>query len=85
MKTLKAILTAAAIFAGVATVQVGPLGDAGRPTTYTAYNFTQLIDHFQNSSRYTPNTNGTFNQRYWYDNTYYKQEPYRSLFLSVDR
>ncbi|KPI34765.1 putative serine protease K12H4.7 [Cyphellophora attinorum] len=43
-----------------------------RPTSYPANNFTQLIDHFPQSSRYEPHTNGTFTQRYFFDSTYYK-------------
>lgn len=72
---------AVAALTGLATAQVGPLGDDGRPTDYTAYNFTQLIDHFQNSSRYAPNDNGTFVQRYWFDNTYY--QPGGPVFLYI--
>ncbi len=81
MKSIKAVLALAAACVGFATAQVGPLDDNGRPTNYTAYNFTQLIDHFQNSSRYAPNTNATFVQRYWYDNTYYK--PGGPIFLYI--
>lgn len=72
MKHFSAFATAAAVLAGLTTAQVGPIGQNGRPSTYYSQNFTQLIDHFQNSSRYAPNTNGTFNQRYWIDNSYYK-------------
>ncbi|KAK7885404.1 hypothetical protein LTR67_010582 [Exophiala xenobiotica] len=81
MKSFNILATAVATFAGIATAQIGPLDDDGRPTNYTAYNFTQLIDHFPHSSRYKPNTNGTFTQRYWFDPTYYK--PGGPVFLYI--
>jgi hypothetical protein len=81
MKSIKAVLALAAAWPGFATAQVGSLDDNGRPTNYTAYNFTQLIDHYQNSSRYAPNTDATFVQRYWFDNTYYK--PGGPIFLYI--
>jgi hypothetical protein len=68
-------------FASIAAGQVGPLDDNGRPTNYTAYTFDQLIDHFQDSPRYAPNTNETFTQRYYFDNTYYK--PGGPVFLYI--
>lgn len=40
------------------------------------------IDHFPNSSRYRPHTNGTFKQRYVIDNTYYKPGGPVYLYLS---
>lgn len=43
-----------------------------RPTTYTAYTFEQHIDHFPSSPRYAPHTNATFQQRYFFDDTYYQ-------------
>lgn len=47
--------------------------DNGRPTSYTAYGFDQLIDHFPDSDRYLPHTgNDTFNQTYYFDDTYYE-------------
>lgn len=53
--------------------QLGPIGDNGRPTSYTAYYFDQLIDHFPQSDRYEPHTgNATFSQTYYFDDTYYK-------------
>lgn len=74
MKHLNATYMAALgfTFASLALGQVGPLGDNGRPTNYTAYTFDQLIDHFQDSPRYAPNTNATFTQRYYFDDTYYQ-------------
>lgn len=39
---------------------------------YTAHNFSVPIDHFHNESRYAPHSNGMFNIRYWFDDTYYK-------------
>ncbi|KIV95276.1 hypothetical protein PV10_02949 [Exophiala mesophila] len=81
MSLPKAVLLVGAVLAGLASAQVGALDDNGRPTNYTAYEFDQLIDHFQNSSRYAPNTNGTFKQRYYYDNTYY--QPGGPVFLYI--
>ncbi|KAJ4296933.1 hypothetical protein N0V90_006981 [Kalmusia sp. IMI 367209] len=40
--------------------------------SYPAYNLTIPIDHFQNSSRYEPHSDGTFNNRYWFDASHYK-------------
>lgn len=39
---------------------------------YPEYNLSTPIDHFHNDSSYEPHTNGTFNQRYWFDAQYYK-------------
>lgn len=39
---------------------------------YPAHNLSVPIDHFHNSSRYEPHSDGMFNLRYWYDDTYYK-------------
>ena len=71
MLSLKPLLLGFVTSINLAVAQVGPLGDNGRPMNYTAYYFDQLIDHFQDSSRYAPNTNATFKQRYWFDDTYY--------------
>jgi hypothetical protein len=81
MKFLGALLLAFFASAGFTAAQVGPLGKNGRPTNYTAYYFEQLIDHFPTSSRYAPNDNGTFQQRYWFDDTYYK--PGGPIFLYI--
>lgn len=81
MYSFDTLILALAAGVGLATAQVGPLGSNGRPTNYTAYTFDQLIDHFQNSSRYAPNTNATFTQRYWFDDTYYK--PGGPVFLYI--
>jgi len=32
----------------------------------------EQIDHFPHNPRYAPHTNGTFTQRYFFDDTYYK-------------
>lgn len=39
---------------------------------YPAYNLSVPIDHFHNDTIYEPHSNGTFNLRYWFDATYYK-------------
>lgn len=39
---------------------------------YPAHNLSVPIDHYHNSSRYEPHSDGKFNLRYWYDDTYYK-------------
>jgi hypothetical protein len=81
MQSFKALLLAFTASIGLAAAQVGPLGKNGRPTSYTAYTFDQPIDHFQTSPRYAPNTNATFKQRYWFDDTYYK--PGGPIFLYI--
>ncbi|EXJ78531.1 hypothetical protein A1O1_08932 [Capronia coronata CBS 617.96] len=81
MKFFGTIVTSLTAFTGFVAAQVGPLDDNGRPTNYTAYYFDQLIDHFQDSPRYAPNTNATFTQRYYFDNTYYK--PGGPVFLYI--
>jgi len=43
-----------------------------RPTSYQAYTIDMPIDHFPNSPRYAPHTKATFQQRYFFDSTYYK-------------
>ncbi|KAI1872410.1 uncharacterized protein JN550_004129 [Neoarthrinium moseri] len=48
------------------------VGANGRPTSYPVNYFDQQIDHFPNSDRYSPHTNDTFKQRYYFDSTYYK-------------
>ncbi|KAJ0107126.1 hypothetical protein J7T55_014656 [Diaporthe amygdali] len=40
--------------------------------SYPAYNLSIPIDHFQNSSQYEPHSDGTFNNRYWFDASHYK-------------
>lgn len=40
--------------------------------SYPAYNLSIPIDHFQNESRYEPHSDGTFNNRYWFDASHYK-------------
>ncbi|KIW82846.1 hypothetical protein Z517_02089 [Fonsecaea pedrosoi CBS 271.37] len=81
MRSLITILAALLATIGLVAAQVGPLDEDGRPTTYTAYTFDQLIDHFQTSPRYAPNTNATFKQRYYFDDTYYK--PGGPVFLYI--
>ncbi|KAF2872853.1 serine carboxypeptidase S28-domain-containing protein [Massariosphaeria phaeospora] len=39
---------------------------------YPAYNLSVPIDFFPDDKRYEPHSNGTFNLRYWVDDTYYK-------------
>nr|POE65594.1 putative extracellular serine carboxypeptidase [Quercus suber] len=53
----------------------------GRPATYAAHTFDQLIDHFPNSARYEPHTTATFKQRYFFDDTYFK--PGGPVFLYI--
>jgi hypothetical protein len=40
---------------------------------YPAYNISVPIDYFHNDSLYEPHSNGTFNLRYWFDASYYKE------------
>lgn len=40
--------------------------------SYPAHNLTIPIDHFKNESRYEPHSDGTFNNRYWFDASHYK-------------
>ncbi|KAF2760904.1 hypothetical protein EJ05DRAFT_524154 [Pseudovirgaria hyperparasitica] len=51
------------------------------PAVYKAYTFDQTIDHFPNSKRYEPHANGTFQQRYFFDSSYYK--PGGPVFLYI--
>ena len=82
MYSFRALLLGIAASISLASAQpLGPLGKNGRPANYTTNYFTQLIDHFQESPRYAPNTNETFQQRYWYDDTYYK--PGGPVFLYI--
>lgn len=46
--------------------------DVDLEAVYPAYNLSIPIDFFPNETRYAPHVNGTFNLRYWYDDTYYK-------------
>ncbi|KAI1097323.1 peptidase S28 [Jackrogersella minutella] len=39
---------------------------------YPEYNLSTPIDHFHNDSLYEPHSNGTFDQRYWFDAQFYK-------------
>lgn len=49
---------------------------------YPAHNFTTMpVDHFHNESKYAPHSSGTFNNRYWFDDTYYK--PGGPVFLII--
>lgn len=81
MKSITALVCAASAFAGIAAGQIISYDKQGRPNNYTAYNFEQKIDHFQSSSRYAPNTDGNFTQRYFFDNSYYK--PGGPVFLYI--
>ena len=35
-------------------------------------NFTMPLDHFHNDSRYAPHSDATFQNHWWFDDTYYK-------------
>lgn len=39
---------------------------------YPEHNISVPIDFFHNDTRYEPHSNGSFNLRYWFDDTYYK-------------
>jgi hypothetical protein len=39
---------------------------------YPEYNISVPIDFFHNETRYEPHSNGTFDLRYWFDDTYYE-------------
>ncbi|KAF2769483.1 hypothetical protein EJ03DRAFT_292874 [Teratosphaeria nubilosa] len=39
---------------------------------YPTHNFTIPVDHFHNESQYEPHSNATYENRYWFDATYYK-------------
>ncbi|KAL9106361.1 MAG: hypothetical protein Q9227_008630 [Pyrenula ochraceoflavens] len=40
---------------------------------YPPYNFSVPVDHFHNESRYEPHSDATFNLRYFFDASYYKE------------
>ncbi|CZR69609.1 related to serine protease [Phialocephala subalpina] len=48
---------------------------------YPAFTIDQLIDHFPNDHKYAPHDTGTFKQRYFFDDTYYK--PGGPVFLYI--
>ena len=48
---------------------------------YPERNFSLPVDHFFNETKYEPHTNDTFNNRYWFDDTYYK--PGGPVFLLI--
>ncbi|KAL9058435.1 MAG: hypothetical protein Q9162_001730 [Coniocarpon cinnabarinum] len=50
-------------------------------TSYTPYIFDQPIDHFPDNDRYLPHDNATFQQRWWFDSSYYK--PGGPIFFNV--
>ena len=81
MRAFGSAVLAFATSIGLGVAQVGSLGKDGRPTNYTTYYFDQLIDHFPHSARYAPSTPGTFQQRYWFDDTHYK--PGGPIFLYI--
>ncbi|KAJ4341139.1 hypothetical protein N0V95_007303 [Ascochyta clinopodiicola] len=39
---------------------------------YPEHNISVPVDFFHNDTRYEPHSNGTFNLRYWFDDTYYE-------------
>lgn len=45
---------------------------AGLAASYPAYNLSIPIDHFHNESQYEPHSDGTFDNRYWFDASHYK-------------
>ncbi|KAG0652531.1 putative extracellular serine carboxypeptidase [Hyphodiscus hymeniophilus] len=49
---------------------------------YPAFTINQIIDHFPESPRYEPHPKGTFKQRYFFDDTYYKPGGPVYLYLS---
>ncbi|KAL8829565.1 MAG: hypothetical protein Q9191_001942 [Dirinaria sp. TL-2023a] len=46
--------------------------DIDPDSLYPAHNLSVPIDHFHNESVYEPHSEGTFNLRYWFDATYYR-------------
>lgn len=50
--------------------------------SYPAHNLSIPIDHFQNETRYEPHSDGTFNNRYWFDASHYKPGGPVILFLA---
>lgn len=46
--------------------------DIDPDSLYPAHNLSVPIDHFHNESAYEPHSEGTFNLRYWFDATYYR-------------
>ncbi|KAH8666347.1 extracelular serine carboxypeptidase-like protein [Xylariales sp. PMI_506] len=54
----------------------------GRPLSYPVNYFTQKVDHFPDSDRYLPHTNDTFQQRYYFDHTYYQEGGPVFLYIS---
>jgi hypothetical protein len=47
--------------------------DVDPSTLYPEHNLSVPIDHFHNESIYEPHSSGTFNLRYWFDGSYYKE------------
>ena len=47
--------------------------DVDPSALYPAYNLSVPVDHFQNESMYEPHSDATFNLRYWFDASYYKE------------
>ena len=48
---------------------------------YPAHNFSFPVDHFHNESMYEPHSDAMFDNRYWFDDTYYK--PGGPVFLLI--
>lgn len=48
---------------------------------YPTYNFSFPVDHFHNESMYEPHSDNMFDNRYWFDDTYYK--PGGPVFLLI--
>ncbi|KAF2465344.1 peptidase S28 [Lindgomyces ingoldianus] len=47
--------------------------DVNPESLYPAYNISVPVDFFHNETRYEPHSNDTFNLRYWFDASHYKQ------------
>lgn len=61
---------------------IQPAGSDVDPTTlYPERNFSIPVDHFHNSSKYEPHSDDFFDNRYWFDDTYYK--PGGPVFLLI--
>lgn len=46
--------------------------DVDPETLYPKRYFTMPVDHFPNQAKYEPHTDRTYQNRYWFDDTYYK-------------
>lgn len=64
-----------ATFARLSGLQPGEdaVEDTDPSLLYPAYQLSVPVDHFHNDSLYEPHTDDTFNLRYWFDASYYKE------------